>query len=113
MYSDENIFKWSTETAESAEISRSKASSGSIAALKYEFELEKERYSQLSAQKQQLASLLKEMQGALFELRVSGQAIDSLNLQPLADTVARICQQVQQLSTMCTRADSAYMISFI
>ena len=108
MYSDENIFKWSSEAVKLDESDASRKSNSSIAVLTNEYELEKERFLQLSAQKQQLASLLKEMQGALFELRVSGQVIDSLNLQPLADTVARSCQQVKQLSTMCTRADSAY-----
>ena len=59
-------------------------------------------------QKAQLSALLREMQAALFDLRVSGQTLDSLNLQPLADTLAGMCQQVKQLKSMSTTADGMF-----
>ena len=52
-----------------------------------------------------MGALLREMQSSLFELRLSGQALDSLSLQPLDETMARIAQQVRHLSHMCANAD--------
>lgn len=108
MYSEENIFT----SRNSAPVAATKGGNGisktdreTLNQLRAEFTAEQETYEVLSRETQHLAGLLHEMQSSLFDLRVSGQALDSLSLQPLDEAVARISQQVQHLNRLCTNAD--------
>lgn len=102
MYSEEYIFCESHTVSEKASPC---AQLDIVQELRREFAEEKERYDTLSREKRELGALLKEMQSSLFDLRVSGQVLDSMNLQPLDDSVARLMQQVNQLTGLCSRAD--------
>ena len=107
MYSEENIFNSRNSTAATTQgvDGISKTDRETLDRLRAEYAAEKETYEVLSRETQQLAGLLQEMQSSLFDLRVSGQAIDSLSLQPLDEAVARISQQVQHLNGLCAKAD--------
>jgi hypothetical protein len=111
VYSEENIFQAPYPHALSRQ---PKATEPSIDYLREELERERERFHELSEQKAQLSALLREMQGALFDLRVSGQTLESLNLQPLADTLAGIYQQVKQLKSMIITANGViYLLKLL
>lgn len=106
IYSDENIFRKANKTDSRSGIGAT--AKNTLQQLRAEYETEREEFEGLTREKQELAALLREMQSSLFDLRVSGQVIDSLSLQPLDEALARISQQVRQLSGMCSNADGKF-----
>jgi hypothetical protein len=71
----------------------------------------RQQYLQLQAENRTLADscrdtevLLKDMRSALFTLRVGAQVFDDVELQNIADTVAYITHNKQQLEKMCAEA---------
>lgn len=109
VYSEENIFLRANSGSAPA---ISSSTRDLLNQLRAEYAQELEAFESMSREKQQLAALLREMQASLFELRVSGQALDSLSLHPLDEAMARISQQVRQLSAMCINADGKFCSLF-
>jgi hypothetical protein len=71
----------------------------------------RQQYLQLQAENRTLADscrdtevLLKDMRSALFTLRVGAQVFDDVELQNIAETVAYITHNKQQLEKMCAEA---------
>jgi hypothetical protein len=107
MYAEECIFRAPTSASESVVDSNTELHQRTIKRLKQEFLAERETYLNLSKQKEELTALLQEVQMSLFNLRLNSQKFESLNLNPLADTVARVSQQITELERMCIRANGS------
>ena len=110
LYSEEQIFRQKDVSSSLEETGVPPSTRETLSQLRAEYEAERMAYESLSIEKRELSGLLKEMQNALFDLRVSGQVVDSLGLQPLNETLARVAQQVRLLKNMCANAESKCII---
>jgi hypothetical protein len=114
MYSDENVFTDKTKApSEKSQNTSNENDAAELQRLRAEFESERDTFESLSAQKAALGPLLRAMQTSLFELRVAGQIVDSLNLHPLADSVAALSQQVSALEDLCAKSEGTASIDTV
>jgi hypothetical protein len=109
MYSDENVFSEKSQATRESSASSSEQDIAELQRLRAEFDSERDTYELLTAQKAALGPLLRAMQTSLFELRVAGQIVDSLNLHPLADSVAALSQQVAALEDLCAKSEGTIL----
>jgi Mis12 protein len=112
-YADRNIFvlpqpaqssRASTADTEAAIKAEMEAMTAEIHELRSKYASLKEAHSVLSRECRDADLLLKDMRNALFNLRVGAQALETNQVQPLAETVAIMEQHKQALMQLSWRA---------
>lgn len=63
-----------------------------------------QQYADMTIQCQNYELLYAQMKQSLFQLIVGSQVMDEHNVQPLAETMAKLAQQKHELLTLCNKA---------